>query len=300
MDELFERFFLEGCEVRKNESMACHTSMKVGGPVKYLVLPNHMYGFERVVKELESTQVPYKIMGLGTNLLVQDGYMDVVVVKTERLTSFEVDGRRVTVESGIALKRLCEICAELGLSGLEFAYGIPGSVGGAVFMNAGAYGREIGEFVESVEVMKEGRTYVVSKSEASFSYRSSVFKHENMIIKRVTFLLKAGERERIRREMREHLLKRLEKQPLDLPSAGSVFKRPRPDFYVGKALEELGLKGFRVGGAQISEKHAGFIVNVGGARFEDVISLIEIAKRKVREVFGVELETEIEIWKNDL
>lgn len=298
MDELFEKFFLEGCEVRKNESMACHTSMKVGGPVKYLVLPNHMEGFERVVMELEGDQIPYKIMGLGTNLLVQDEYLDIVVVKTERLSGFNVDGQRIIVESGMALKRLCEICAEVGLSGLEFACGIPGSVGGAVLMNAGAYGREVGELVETVEVMKDGKTYLVTKNEAEFGYRSSLFKRENMVIKRVVFSLSFGERERIKREMREYLMKRLEKQPLDLPSAGSVFKRPRPDFYVGKVLEELGLKGFRVGGAQISEKHAGFIVNVGGAHFSDVITLIEIARQKVKEVYGIELETEVEIWRS--
>jgi UDP-N-acetylmuramate dehydrogenase len=269
--------------------------MKIGGKVRYLVLPNDVVSLEKAVEVLSKT-TPFQIMGLGTNLLVQDEDLELAVLKTERLNQVEIEGERVVVESGTPLKRLCLILMEAELEGLEFAYGIPGSVGGAVYMNAGAYGKEIGEFVEAVEVLKEGKRYWLSKSELSFGYRDSIFKREKMIVTRVEMRFKRGKKDLIKRRMDDFLEKRLEKQPIDLPSAGSVFKRPRNDFYVGKAIESLGLKGYTIGGAQISKKHAGFIVNLGNATFRDVIQLIDFVKKKVKERYGVDLETEVEIW----
>ncbi|PLV55560.1 UDP-N-acetylmuramate dehydrogenase [Thermotoga sp. SG1] len=295
MDKMFSDLYKAGCDVRMFEKLSCHTSMKIGGKVRYLVLPNDVVSLEKAV-ELLSKTIPFQIMGLGTNLLVQDEDLEIAVLKTERLNQVEIEGERVVVESGTPLKRLCLILMEAELEGLEFAYGIPGSVGGAVYMNAGAYGKEIGEFVEAVEVLKEGKRYWISKSELSFGYRDSIFKREKMIITRVEMLFRRGKKDLIKKRMDDFLEKRLEKQPIDLPSAGSVFKRPRNDFYVGKAIESLGLKGYTIGGAQISKKHAGFIVNVGGATFKDVIQLIDFVRKKVKERYGVDLETEVEIW----
>jgi UDP-N-acetylmuramate dehydrogenase len=278
------------------EKLSCHTSIKIGGRVKYLVLPNDVFSLERAINVLGD--VPFQMMGLGTNLLVQDDDLDIAVVKTERLNQIEIKGEKVLVESGTPLKRLCLFLMEAELGGLEFAYGIPGSVGGAIFMNAGAYGGEIGEFVEAVEVLRDGKRTWLSKNEIFFGYRDSTFKREKLIITRAMMSFKREKKEVIKAKMDDYIKRRLEKQPLDLPSAGSVFKRPREDFYVGKAIESLGLKGYRIGGAQISEKHAGFIVNTGSATFDDVMKLIEFVRKKVKEKYGVELETEVEIWWN--
>lgn len=278
------------------EKLSCHTSIKIGGRVKYLVLPNDVFSLERAINVLGD--VPFQMMGLGTNLLVQDDDLDIAVVKTERLNQIEIKGEKVLVESGTPLKRLCLFLMEAELGGLEFAYGIPGSVGGAIFMNAGAYGGEIGEFVEAVEVLRDGKRTWLSKNEIFFGYRDSTFKREKLIITRAMMSFKREKKEVIKAKMDDYIKRRLEKQPLDLPSAGSVFKRPREDFYVGKAIESLGLKGYRIGGAQISEKHAGFIVNAGNATFDDVMKLIEFVRKKVKEKYGVELETEVEIWWN--
>jgi len=295
LDKLFSDLYKVGCDVRMFERLSCHTSMKIGGKVRYLVLPNDVVSLEKAV-ELLGRNIPFQIMGLGTNLLVQDEDLEIAVLKTERLNHVEIKGEKVVVESGTPLKRLCLVLMETELEGLEFAYGIPGSVGGAVYMNAGAYGKEIGEFVEAVEVLREGKRYWLSKCDLFFGYRDSVFRREKMIITRVEMRFRRGKKDLIKRRMDDFLEKRLEKQPIDLPSAGSVFKRPRNDFYVGKAIESLGLKGYTIGGAQISKKHAGFIVNIGNATFRDVIHLIDFVKKKVKERYGVDLETEVEIW----
>jgi len=296
LDKIFESLYKAGCDVRMFEKLSCHTSIKIGGRVKYLVLPNDVFSLERAITVLKD--FPFQIMGLGTNLLVQDEDLDIAVLKTERLNQIEIKGEKVLVESGTPLKRLCLFLMEAELGGLEFAYGIPGSVGGAIFMNAGAYGGEIGEFIEAVEVLKDGRKIWLSKNEIFFGYRDSTFKREKLIITRAMMSFKKEKKETIKAKMEDYMRRRLEKQPLDLPSAGSVFKRPREDFYVGKAIESLGLKGYRIGGAQISEKHAGFIVNTGSATFDDVMKLIEFVRKKVKEKYGVELETEVEIWWN--
>ena len=296
MDKIFESLYKAGCDVRMFEKLSCHTSIKIGGRVKYLVLPNDVFSLERAITVLKD--FPFQIMGLGTNLLVQDEDLDIAVLKTERLNQIEIKGEKVLVESGTPLKRLCLFLMEAELGGLEFAYGIPGSVGGAIYMNAGAYGGEIGEFVEAVEVLRDGKRTWLSKNEIFFGYRDSTFKREKLIITRAMMSFKKEKKETIKAKMEDYMRRRLEKQPLDLPSAGSVFKRPREDFYVGKAIESLGLKGYRIGGAQISEKHAGFIVNTGSATFDDVMKLIEFVRKKVKEKYGVELETEVEIWWN--
>jgi len=209
-----------------------------------------------------------------------------------------VDNEKIQVGAGLSFKKLCLVALENELSGFENAFGLPGSVGGAVYMNAGCYGWETAENIVEV-VAFDGKDIIkLGKNEIGFGYRTSIFKSEkNLIILQATFKLKKGNKNEIYNLMLETMKKRYEKQPLEFPSAGSVFKRPRPDFYVGTAIESLGLKGFSIGGAQISEKHAGFIINKGGAKAEDVLKLIEYVKDKVREKYNVELETEIEIWK---
>ena len=296
--EIFEKLLELGADVRLKEPLANHTSMKLGGPVDYLVFPNDQESFVESIGFLNECDIPWRIMGFGTNLIVEDGEHPGAVLKTERLTSIHFKGSEVVAECGISLKRLCRLCALEGLSGLEFAYGIPGSLGGAIYMNAGAYGGEIGEVVKEVLVFDGKESRWISGVELSFGYRESLLKKEKLIALKAVLKLKRDDPQKVQGRMIDFLRRRIEKQPLDLPSAGSIFKRPRKDFYVGKAIESLGLKGYRVGGAEISRKHAGFIVNIGGAKFEDILKLIDLVKREVKRNYDVVLETEVEIWRS--
>ena len=296
--KIFEKLLEVGVDVRLNESLANHTSMRLGGPVDYLVFPNDQESFIESIKFFDENSIPWRIIGFGTNLIVEDKEHFGAVLKTERLSSIYFKDSEVIAECGISLKRLCRLCAIEGLSGLEFAYGIPGSLGGAIYMNAGAYGGEIGEVVKEVLVFDGKKKYWVSRSELSFGYRESLIKKEKLIALKAVLKLKRDDSKRVQNKMNSFLKKRIEKQPLDFPSAGSIFKRPRKDFYVGKAIESLGLKGYRIGDAEISKKHAGFIVNLGNAKFEDILKLIDLVKQKVEKKYGVTLETEVEFWRS--
>ncbi|MBO8160274.1 MAG: UDP-N-acetylmuramate dehydrogenase [Thermosipho sp. (in: Bacteria)] len=296
MEKIFEKLLELGNDVFLNDKMKYHTSFKIGGPVKYFVIPNSVETFIKTY-ELLSNIMEVKVVGKCTNILPKDERMDFAVISTERLDKIDFQDKKVVVESGTALKKLCIEMMEKGLSGLERAYGIPGSVGGAVYMNAGAYGWETAENVLYVEAFDGKKILKLELDEIDFSYRSSIFKKQNqLIILRVALKISTGEKSKIKDKMLEIIKKRYSKQPLEFPSAGSVFKRPKPDFYVGSTIEKLGLKGFSIGDAQISEKHAGFIINRGNASAVDVKKLIEFIKRKVKEKYNVELETEIEIW----
>lgn len=290
-----EKIYLSGSEVIPNEKISKHTSIEIGGKVKALIVPNTLSSFLRTLEILEIDEEEYRIMGLGTNLLVSDDGLDVFVLKTERLSAFEVKGDLIVSESGTPLKRLCEIAASLGLSGMEELYGIPGSFGGAIYMNAGAYGKEMKDVLEWVELYDGGKVERFSPRDLEMSYRKTNV--GDRIILRAALKLKKGYSEGIYKRMKEYLRRRLEKQPIFEKSAGSLFKRPRPNFYVGSAIEKLGLKGFSVGGMKISEKHAGFLVNSGNGKFEDAIKLIEIVREKIKEKFGETLETEVRIWR---
>ncbi len=292
---ILERIYLSGSEVIPSEKMSKHTSIGIGGKVKALLLPNSSESLMRTLEILELEEEEYRIMGLGTNLLVSDDGLDVFVLKMERLSAFEVRGDLLTAESGISLKRLCEIAASFGLSGMEEFYGIPGSLGGAIYMNAGAYGKEMKDVLEWVELYDDGKIERFSPKDLEMSYRKSNVK--NRIILRAALKLEKDSFEKVYERMREYLKRRLEKQPIFEKSAGSLFKRPRPDFYVGSAIEKLGLKGFSIGDMKISEKHAGFLVNAGDGKFEDALKLIEIIKEKIKEKFGETLETEVRIWR---
>lgn len=279
------------CDYKFEEPLKNHTSFKIGGPAKIFVQPRSIQGLICALEKFKHA----RIIAKGTNILAPDEGVD-VVVSTLGLNSYQIDGDLIVSEAGVSLSALCKIAAEHGLSGLEFAYGIPGTIGGALYMNAGAYGGEICDVVEYAEVYDYDKIVKLDRSQMEFSYRSSIFKKTHWIVLKVSLRLKRGDKQIITKSMEEIFRKRIQTQPLDLPSAGSVFKRPRNDFYVGKAIEELGLKGFRVGDAQISTKHAGFIVNLGGAKADDVKELIKIIQQQVCKNYGVQLEPEVEIW----
>lgn len=235
------------------------------------------------------------MLGKGTNVLPPDEGVD-MVINTLDMNRFYFDGELLVSEAGALLSKLCVEAAERGLSGLEFAYGIPGTVGGAVFMNAGAYDGQMCDVIEWVEFFDGKNVVLARRDQLHFSYRDSIFKRNGWVILRVCLRLVKSDNKVVYSKMQQIMKKRMETQPLDQPSAGSFFKRPRPDFYVGKVIEELGLKGYRIGDAQISPKHAGFIVNLGSATTKDVLTLAETVKKLVEEKFNVVLEPEVDIW----
>ncbi|MFN3691410.1 MAG: UDP-N-acetylmuramate dehydrogenase [Fervidobacterium sp.] len=294
---LFEHLWDIGCDIFVNETLSSHVSFRLGGKTPLFVVPSSLNGLVEAIKVLKDQEIPFRILGKGTNIIPRDGLIPFVVLSTERVDDYKIDGEKIIIGAGTSFKKLNLIALENELSGLERSYGLPGSVGGAVYMNAGCYNWETAEVVSEVLAFDGKDIIRLSKSDLNFSYRSSIFKeHKELTILQATFQLKSGKREFIKSEMLETMRKRYEKQPLEYPSAGSVFKRPRQDFYVGTAIESLGLKGFKIGGAQVSEKHAGFIVNTGNAKAEDVFNLIQFIREKVKEKYNVILEIEVEIW----
>lgn len=287
-----------GARYKKNEPLALYTSFKIGGTCPLLIMPNGSECLCMLVRKFKKEGLYYRVMGNGSNILVSDKGTDVpVIMISSAMNGILPEDKRLTCGSGTSLSALCRAAADLGLSGLEFAYGIPGSVGGAVYMNAGAYGGEMKDAVIGCMYMdSEGEFHFLKKEEMDFSYRHSFFSGKSHIIIGVEFELKKGDKTEINEKMKELMKRRKDKQPLEYPSAGSTFKRPKGNF-AGKLIEDAGLKGFSVGGAQVSEKHCGFIVNKGGASFDDVKTLIETVREKVKENSGVTLEPEVLIWE---
>ena len=284
--------------------MSAFTSFRVGGPVDYLAFPADMEDLRRILQWCRRQEVHYFILGNGTNLLVRDGGVHGMAISLSRgftrLEEAELDpgGKLVFAEAGESLGRVVEFASEKGLAGLEFAAGIPGTVGGAIFMNAGAFKGEIKDAIDSVRLMDAaGNVQERGKGELNFSYRSMGLP-EGEVILSGRFRLKAGDGQAVRGKVQEILRRRMAKQPLDLPSAGSIFKNP-PQGPAGKLIEEAGLKGSRIGDAQISEKHANFIVNRGRARARDILALIELAREKIFKERGILLETEIRVIGED-
>jgi len=279
-----------------------YTSMKVGGPAREVCEPADEAAFIDCIKGLRSKGAPYFVMGNGTNVVVRDGgYAGAVVLTVNALRGLEARGNgRLVCGAGESLARVCRYAAEQGLSGIEGLSGIPGTVGGAVFMNAGAYGYEIKAVLVSARAYNANNETIImlSNEECEFAYRTSVFRRKPMLILSAEFALWPADREEIEHKMSEFTRLRNEKQPLDLPSAGSFFKRPENDF-AGRLIEAAGMKGARVGGAQVSEKHAGFIVNTGGATARDILGLAAQVKANVFEKFDVELEAEPVIMGED-
>ncbi|CFX44601.1 UDP-N-acetylenolpyruvoylglucosamine reductase [Syntrophomonas zehnderi OL-4] len=279
-----------------DEPMKNHTTFKIGGPADMLVCPRHIEEIKIIMKYCNQQQIPFMVLGMGSNLLVRDkGIRGVVVKLGQNFQALRMEGEQIWAQSGVGLSQLAHCAAEASLSGLEFAEGIPGSLGGAVAMNAGAYEKEMQDVIIEVEAIdRTGEIHRFSAQEAGFAYRKSIFQDNGFIIVSARMQLNKGFREDIEMRMQQFAKIRREKQPLEYPSAGSTFKRP-PGMYVGPMIEELSLKGYRIGGAEVSTKHAGFIVNRGDASAADVINLIDKIQSEVRASFGVDLQPEIRI-----
>ena len=293
------RSALPGLEMHENEPMSAHCSFRIGGPARLMACPASGAEAAALLRLLREADAPVELMGKGTNLLVADEGLDAVVVRLgEAISGAELlPGDRVRAGAGISLAKLAVFAAEAGLSGLEFAHGIPGSLGGAVFMNAGAYGGEMKDVLESAEIaLPDGTLREVPAEELELSYRHSALEGSGALVTAATVKLTPAEPETIRARMRELMEKRRASQPLDMPSAGSTFKRPAGG-YAAALIDQAGLKGFAIGGAQVSEKHAGFVINRGGATFDDVLRLMEHIQKTVLEKSGVRLEPEVRISK---
>ena len=285
---------VDASRMHLNTPMKEHTSFKIGGPAGLLIEIASVDEAVEVIKELKSADANYFIMGNGSNLLVSDdGYTGVVVKLSEYLTNVTINGNEVTAESGILLSTLSKIIAKESLIGFEFASGIPGTVGGAITMNAGAYDGEMKDCVKSVKVLtQEGKVLEFTNENMNFGYRMSDVKVHDYIVLESTFLFDKGEASAISEKTKDFTERRTSKQPLTLPSAGSMFKRP-VGYYAGKLIDDSGLRGVRNGDAQISEKHCGFVVNRGNATCKEVLDLIQMVRKVVMDNYGVMLETEV-------
>ncbi len=279
----------------ENEAMASHTSFKIGGGADLFVCPDSVDKLRFSLISAKETGLPYFILGNGSNLLVSDKGIEGVVLSTSCLKKLALlDEETVFAEAGATLASLCVFAKDNGLTGLEFAYGIPGSVGGALYMNAGAYGGDMSEVVSSAESLSSDDFSPVTRniSDMNLGYRRSIYEENGEIITGVYFKLKKGDKAEIADAMNTFILRRKASQPLEFPSAGSTFKRP-VGYFAAALIDECGLKGRAVGGAKVSEKHAGFVINAGGATCDDVLSLIEVIKNVVKEQKGVDLSTEV-------
>ena len=289
---------LPNLELRLNEPMAKHTSFRIGGGAEVMAFPKQPEELAELLKLSALLDCKCAILGAGTNVLAPDaGLSGLVICLKDCLDGMQkLSDTRVRVMAGVTMSRAAVFAANLGMSGLEFAHGIPGSIGGGVYMNAGAYGGEICQVCHRVQVMdRQGNTRWLSREEMAFSYRHSVLEETGDIVICAEFTLTPAEPEAIKARMKELIGKRSASQPLDLPSAGSAFKRPVGG-YAAALIDAAGLKGFRVGNAAISEKHAGFAVNLGGATADDVKALLKTVSDRVFEQSGIRLEPEIRIW----
>ena len=284
----------EGSKLRLQEPMKEHTTFRIGGPASYYVCPSGEEELRQVLGLCKEQQVPWTVLGNGSNLLVSDrGFEGVVISMSESWSFCRIEGERLVAGGGELLSRAARYAAADSLEGMEFAAGIPGTVGGALVMNAGAYGSEIRDILEWARVMTpEGDILVLNAEELELSYRRSCIPEKGYGVLEASFTLKKGRREAILDRIRQLAAQRREKQPLEYPSAGSTFKRPE-GYFAGKLIQDAGLKGLRVGGAQVSEKHSGFVINTGAATAEDVMELCRIVRERVKEQFGVELEMEV-------
>jgi UDP-N-acetylmuramate dehydrogenase len=283
-----------GLDVRLGEPMRLHTSLGIGGPADVYADALSVDGVSAAVRAAKASDVPLCVTGRGTNLLVLDGgFRGIVLHLGQGLSGMHRQGTRIVAEAGATLAEACEFAAAQGLSGLEFAAGVPGSVGGAAAMNAGAGEGQMADAIESVDVIRgDGALRTCGREELDFGYRRSCLGGKQCVAVRATLALRRAEPDEVRRVMFEAVARRCRKQPLSLGSCGSVFKRPEGD-YAGRLLEVSGVKGLRIGGACFSSKHANFIVNEGNATAQDVVELIEVAKRRVLEQTGVELGEEV-------
>ncbi|MDV3428540.1 MAG: UDP-N-acetylmuramate dehydrogenase [Bacillota bacterium] len=286
-------------DIEIDAPMVKYTSFKVGGPVDYLVNPGSYQQVSDIVKLCRKLGMPYYIIGNCSNLIVKDGGFRGTLIKLSKLNKIYIEGNRITSQSGTLLKSVSNAALEESLTGFEFASGIPGSVGGAIYMNAGAYDGEISKVIEDARVLdNNGEIKNLTKEELELGYRSSSVQTYGYVILEATFKLNPGDKEKIRNRIIELTNRRCDKQPLEFPSAGSTFKRPE-GFFAAKLIEDTGLKGLTVGEAEVSTKHSGFLINKGGASAKDVIDLITLVQERVKEKFNVDLHPEVRIIGED-
>lgn len=280
--------------VKTDEPMKLHTTFRTGGAADYFVMPETKEELKAVISVLKDAREPYYIIGNGSNLLVSDiGYRGTVIQMYKSMSEITVCGREIRAQAGALLTRIAARALESGLAGFEFAAGIPGTLGGACVMNAGAYGGEMKDVVSEVLVLTpEGEFLRLPSDELEFGYRSSVIARRGYIVLEASIVLSEGNKEEIGEHMEELRQKRISKQPLEYPSAGSTFKRPE-GYFAGKLIEDAGLRGFQVGGAQVSEKHCGFVINRENASSAEIMELIRQVSARVEEKFGVLLEPEV-------
>ncbi|KLU72063.1 MAG: hypothetical protein RHS_2148 [Robinsoniella sp. RHS] len=280
--------------VHVDEEMKKHTTFRIGGPADFYVLPHSKDEIGRVVQVCKNTGEPFYVLGNGSNLLVGDkGYRGVIIQIFKNYSDIIIEGTQITAKSGALLSKVAKKALDAGLTGFEFASGIPGTIGGAVVMNAGAYGGEMKDVILSATVMtQEGSIQKLSNQELQLGYRTSLVARQNDIVLEVSLELKKGDPDQIRSLMEELKNKRVTKQPLEYPSAGSTFKRPE-GYFAGKLIMDVGLRGFSVGDAQVSEKHCGFVINKGNASARDIVALMDEVTGRVKEQFGVTLEPEV-------
>lgn len=283
---------INNLKIDYNVPLKDYTSFKVGGPADIFLAPETPVALQKSLKSLSSEEISVFILGKGSNIIVGDRGIRGIVIYTGKLNQVEISENKIIAEAGITLSSLANKALEAGLTGLEFASGIPGTLGGALYMNAGAYGGEMKDVVTEADLFDyTGKEINLKKEELSLSYRHSIIQEKKLVITRVHLELKPGNRKKIKSRMQELNEKRREKQPLEWPSAGSSFKRPR-GYYAGPLIEKAGMKGTRIGDAQVSEKHAGFIINLGNATASDILKLIKKVQQEVYKNSGVKLEPE--------
>jgi UDP-N-acetylmuramate dehydrogenase len=280
-----------------NEPLANHTTWKIGGPADVIIQPKDKKGLISSMRFIHTHHLPYRVIGRGSNLLVRDGGVRGIVIKMgEGLDHLEIKNKLVVVDAGYSFIKLTTVVGKKGLTGLEFAAGIPGTVGGAVYMNAGAHGSDVSRVLQSAEILfDDGELATLSKEELNFSYRTSILQKERKgVCLGATFQLEHGDRKEIVEALSTHKDYRRKTQPLQLPCCGSVFRNPTP-YSAGQLIEEAGLKGYRVGDAQVSLLHANFIVNVGKASASDVLTLIDHIQTTIRSMYGVDMHPEVQV-----
>lgn len=285
---------IEKERVLLDEPMKKHTTFRVGGPADCFVMPKTIGEVKRIVTLCKEEKVPYYVLGNGSNLLVGDkGYRGVIIQIYKEMNEIVVEGTTIKAQAGALLSKIGSTALEAGLAGFEFAAGIPGAVGGAVVMNAGAYGGEMKDILVSATVLTEdGEVLTIYKEELALGYRTSIIAKKNYIVLEAEYQLQVGDKDAIRARMDELKVQRVTKQPLEYPSAGSTFKRPE-GYFAGKLIQDAGLRGFQVGGAQVSEKHCGFVINKEQATAADIVELMKQVSDKVEQEFGVRLEPEV-------
>ena len=281
-------------KIYENFELAKFSSFRIGGKARFAAFPKNSDELISLIDTATKSGIRNIVIGNASNILFDSGYIDALIIFTRDMKSCKIEETKIIAECGCSLSALSVAARNASLSGLEFAYGIPGTLGGAVYMNAGAYGGEISDILleSTVYNVKDGKISTLSQKDHMFSYRKSIFSNKELILISSTLSMKKGEKEVISRTMSENMRKRTEKQPLEFPSAGSAFKRPQ-GMFAAELIQKSGLKGFSVNDAQISDKHAGFIINRGGATSDDVLLLIDKTINTVKEKFGVVLEPEI-------